>query len=59
MKVTSARLQQDARRDWLLWARAGAEHQPDCQSTNQPVIDMLTTDCGEFLSFALVTAHKN
>ncbi|MGY5138963.1 SAM-dependent methyltransferase [Streptomyces nigrescens] len=59
VKVTSARLQQDAWQDWLLWARAGAEHHPDGQSANQPVIDMLTTDRGEFLSFALVTAHKN
>ncbi|CAL9629997.1 hypothetical protein SUDANB174_06014 [Streptomyces sp. enrichment culture] len=25
--------------DWLLWARAGAEHRPDGQSANQPVID--------------------
>ncbi|MFI7875786.1 SAM-dependent methyltransferase [Streptomyces salinarius] len=61
VKVTSARLQPDAWQDWLLWARAraGAEHDPDRQSANQPVIDMLTTDRGEFLSFALVTAHKN
>ncbi|MEU9647887.1 methyltransferase domain-containing protein [Streptomyces sp. NPDC048110] len=58
VKVTSARLQPDAWQDWLLWARAGAEHDPDRQSANQPVIDMLTADRGEFLSFALVTAHK-
>ncbi|MFI6940392.1 SAM-dependent methyltransferase [Streptomyces sp. NPDC050418] len=56
--VTSARLQEDAWRDWLLWARAGAEHHPDGRSANQPVIDMLTTDRGEFLSFALVSARK-
>ncbi len=59
VKVTSARLQQDAWQDWLLWAQAGAKHHPDGQSANQPVIEMLTTDRGEFLSFALVTAHKN
>lgn len=59
VKVTSARLQQDAWQDWLLWARAGAEHRPDGQSVNEPVIDMLTTDNGEFLSFTLVTARKN
>ncbi|MBT2415088.1 methyltransferase domain-containing protein [Streptomyces sp. ISL-12] len=59
VQVTSARLQQNAWQDWLLWARAGAEHHPDGQSANQPVIDMLTTVRGEFLSFALVTAHKN
>ncbi len=58
VKVTSARLQPDAWQDWLLWARAGAEYQPDRQRANQPVIDMLTTDRGEFLSFALVTARK-
>ncbi|MFF3974103.1 hypothetical protein ACFYZ6_30185 [Streptomyces rubiginosohelvolus] len=59
MKATSARLQQNAWQDWLLWARATAEHHPDGQSANQPVIDMLATDRGEFLSFALVSAHKN
>ncbi|WP_433544316.1 SAM-dependent methyltransferase (plasmid) [Streptomyces sp. CA-294286] len=59
VKVTSARLQQDAWRDWLLWTRAGAEHRPHSRNANQPVIDMLTADEGEFLSFALVTAHKN
>lgn len=59
VKVTSARLQQDAWHDWLLWARAGDEHRADGPSANQPVIDMLTTDGGEYLSFALVTARKN
>ncbi len=58
VEVTSARLQQDAWQDWLLWTQACAEHQPDGQSANQPVIDMLTADGGEFLSFALVTARK-
>ncbi len=57
--VTSARLQQDGWRDWLLWARACAEHQPDGRASNQPVIDMLDADGGEFVSFALVTARKN
>ncbi|AWW42207.1 MULTISPECIES: SAM-dependent methyltransferase [Streptomyces] len=57
--VTSARLQKDAWRDWLLWARAGAAHQPDGGRMNGPVIDMLTADGGELLSFALVTARKN
>ncbi len=56
--VTSARLQEDAWRDWLLWARACAEHQPDGEKANRPVIDMLTEDGGEYLSFALVTARK-
>ncbi|MYV41519.1 methyltransferase domain-containing protein [Streptomyces sp. SID1328] len=59
VKVTSASLQQDAWRDWLLWTQAGIEHQPDSQSANQAVIDMLTTDAGQFLSFALVTARRN
>ncbi|MFF4342538.1 SAM-dependent methyltransferase [Kitasatospora sp. NPDC001540] len=58
VEVTSAHLQQDAWRDWLLWARAGAGHQPDGRNANQPVIDMLTADAGEFISFALVTARK-
>ncbi|MFJ6785744.1 SAM-dependent methyltransferase [Streptomyces yangpuensis] len=59
VEVTSARLQQDAWQDWLLWARAGAEHRPEGRSANQPVIDMLTADGGEFLSFALIAAYKN
>jgi len=58
VRVTSARLQQDAWRDWLLWSQAGAEHLPDGRTANQPVIDMLTEDGGEFLSFALVTARR-
>ncbi|MGV9453705.1 SAM-dependent methyltransferase [Streptomyces sp. NPDC003635] len=56
--VTSARLQKDAWRDWLLWARACAEARPDGVEANQPVIDMLMEDGGEFLSFALVTARR-
>ncbi|WP_369779772.1 cyclopropane-fatty-acyl-phospholipid synthase family protein [Streptomyces sp. R33] len=56
--VTSARLQEDAWRDWLLWARACAELQPDGERTNRLVIDMLVEDGGEHLSFALVTARK-
>ncbi|MFB7244231.1 SAM-dependent methyltransferase [Streptomyces populi] len=59
VEVTSARLQRDAWKDWLLWARAGAEHHPDGRSANRPVIDMLTEDGGKLLSFALVTARKN
>jgi hypothetical protein len=56
--VTSARLQEDGWYDWLLWARACAELSPDGPGPHQPVIDMLTEDGGEFLSFALVTARK-
>ncbi|WP_093694983.1 cyclopropane-fatty-acyl-phospholipid synthase family protein [Streptomyces sp. 2231.1] len=56
--VTSARLQPDAWKDWLLWARACAERRPDGRTADQPVIDMLTEDGGTFLSFALVTARR-
>ncbi|MGW7238613.1 methyltransferase domain-containing protein [Streptomyces sp. NPDC054804] len=56
--VTSARLQQDAWRNWLLWSRACAEQQPDGPAAHQPVIDMLTADGGEYLSFALLAARK-
>ncbi|WP_053690792.1 SAM-dependent methyltransferase [Streptomyces sp. WM6372] len=59
VNVTSARLQPDAWQDWLLWSRACAEHRPDGAKANQPVIDMLTEDGGEYLSFALLTARKN
>ncbi|MEV6206273.1 methyltransferase domain-containing protein [Kitasatospora sp. NPDC051914] len=58
VEVTSARLQDDAWQDWLLWSRAGAEHRPESREANRGVIDMLTTDAGEYLSFALVTARK-
>ncbi|WP_369260284.1 cyclopropane-fatty-acyl-phospholipid synthase family protein [Streptomyces sp. R35] len=56
--VTSARLQEDAWRDWLLWTRACAEHLPEGRAAHQPVIDMLTADAGAYLSFALVTAAR-
>ncbi|WP_327286048.1 MULTISPECIES: hypothetical protein [unclassified Streptomyces] len=58
MDVTSARLQKDAWRDWLLWVRACAEQGPDGAKANQSVIDMLTEGRGEFLSFALLTARR-
>ncbi|WP_308294697.1 methyltransferase domain-containing protein [Streptomyces sp. JJ66] len=57
--VTSARMQEEGWRDWLLWTQACAEHQPHGQATHQPVIDMLTADAGEYLGFALVTARKD
>jgi SAM-dependent methyltransferase len=59
--VTSARLQHDGWRDWLLWTQAVAEHTgdraglPKCQA----VIDLLTADGGELLTFAMLTATKN
>jgi SAM-dependent methyltransferase len=58
VKVTSARLQAHGWRDWLAWARACAEHQPD-NPAHQGVIDMLTADGGELLTFAILTARKN
>ena len=60
--VTSARLQQDGWRDWLLWTQAVAEHTGDWagrQHNRQAVIDLLTADAAEFLTFAMVTARKN
>jgi hypothetical protein len=60
--VTSARLQQDGWRDWLLWTQAVAEHTGDWAGpphNRQAVIDLLTADGGEFLTFAMVTARKN
>lgn len=56
--VTSARLQPDGWRDWLLWKQAIAEHQPDGRAARRPVLEMLIADDGEFLTFALVTARK-
>lgn len=60
--VTSARAQQDGWHDWLLWTRAVAEHtgdRPGPQHDRQALIDLLTADRGELLTFALVTAKKN
>ncbi|MBE1561798.1 SAM-dependent methyltransferase [Nonomuraea africana] len=57
--VTSARLQDDGWNDWLLWARACFEHQPDNRAAAEQTIAMLEADKGEFLSFAMVTARKN
>ncbi|MFB7788044.1 SAM-dependent methyltransferase [Streptomyces vinaceus] len=56
--VTSARLQDDAWKDWQLWARACAEHHSDGVKNHRPVIDMLAEDRGRYLSFALLTARK-
>lgn len=57
--VTSARLQPDGCHDWLLWARACHEQQPeDARAATESVITMLEADGGEFLSFALVAARK-
>lgn len=57
--VTSARLQDGAWRDWLLWTRVCASHRPHSGQAHQPVIDMLTEDAGRYLSFALVTARRS
>lgn len=54
--VTAARLQENGWRDWMLWARACAEH-GDPEGAGK-VLTMLEQDRGEFLSFALVTARK-
>ncbi len=56
--VTSARLQKDGWRDWLLWARVLMDFGPR-QDAGRKTVDVLEADRGEFLSFALVTARKN
>jgi SAM-dependent methyltransferase len=57
--VTSARLQEDGWRDWLLWTRACAEREAGGTEAGHPVIDMLTEDAGELLGFTLITARKS
>ncbi|MFJ8870748.1 hypothetical protein ACIRD6_33990 [Streptomyces sp. NPDC102473] len=59
VEVTSARLQEGAWRDRLLWSEARAAHTPDGRKAQRPAIDVLTEDAGEFLSFALVSAPKH
>ena len=49
VEVTSARLQPEGWRDWLLWAEA---------ENHQPTIDMLLADAGTHLGFTLLTATK-
>src|SRR5215469_3941628 len=58
--VTSVRLQHGWR-DRLPWQGAVAERTGDRAGmpSNQAVIDLLTTDGGEFLGLAMVTAQKN
>ncbi|KND45673.1 MULTISPECIES: SAM-dependent methyltransferase [Streptomyces] len=56
--VTSARLQEDGWRDWLLWARACAERDPQAGGADRAVVEMLEADQGEYLTFALVTATR-
>jgi SAM-dependent methyltransferase len=59
VEVTSARLQDTGWQDWLLWARAGAEHGPaEHKAGAEQTIAMLEADQGEYLSFALVTALR-
>jgi SAM-dependent methyltransferase len=57
--VTSARLQPDGWQDWLLWTRATAEFHSDGPASAQPVLNMLTADAGQYLSFTLLMARKN
>ncbi|PDP89676.1 SAM-dependent methyltransferase [Glycomyces fuscus] len=59
VRVTSARLQQDGWRDWLVWERACAEHLPRERASHQAVVDMLTQDQGRLLSFALLSARRH
>ncbi|MET9254868.1 methyltransferase domain-containing protein [Streptomyces sp. NPDC003717] len=56
--VTTARHQPEAWQNWLLWTRACAAHQPDGARVHGPVLDMLTEDAGEHLSFTLLTGRK-
>lgn len=58
--VTSARLQPHGWDDWLRWARAVRERQPeDARQLHDSVIAMLEADGGKLLTFALVTARKS
>ena len=55
IEVTSARLQATGWQDWLLWARAlSAGGNESVEGT----IEMLETDGGELLSFALLTGRR-
>lgn len=55
MEVTAARLQATGWHDWLLWARALLE---GGNESVQGTIEMLETDGGELLSFALVAGRR-
>ncbi len=58
VEVTCARMHPHGWRDWLTWARAVAEDQPEKRAEHLAVVDMLTADAGRLLSFAMVAARK-
>ena len=53
--VTAARLQKDGWSDWLRWSRAVAEYRDERRDGS---LDMLETDQGEYLTFAVLAARK-
>jgi len=53
--VTAAHLQATGWQDWMLWARALLERG---NLSTQGTIDMLESDQGELLSFALLAGRK-
>lgn len=55
VEVLAARLQGTGWHDWLLWARALLERGNE---SVQDTIDMLESDQGELLSFALITGRR-
>ncbi|MFB8117340.1 hypothetical protein ACFC51_15740 [Streptomyces sp. NPDC055962] len=61
VEVTSARRQEDAWRDRLLWSEACGAYTTEGPAACRPVIGTLTEDAGRgrFLSFALVSARKH
>lgn len=56
--VICARMHPQGWQDWLTWERAVAEHQPDNRAEHLAMVDMLTSDGGELLSFAILAARK-
>ncbi|RZU14299.1 methyltransferase family protein [Kribbella rubisoli] len=53
--VTAARLQENGWSDWLRWSRAVAEYRDERRDGS---LDMLETDQGEYLTFAILAARK-
>ncbi len=54
VEVTAARLQDSGWQDWLMWSQARSEH----RGTRDGALDMLEADQGEYLTFAMLAAHK-
>lgn len=55
VEVTAARLQESGWDDWLTWSRAVSAYRGEREGT----LDMVESDQGEYLTFAILAARKS